>query len=144
MLKYGKESCILCPFLLKDSLLVVHIGVQGRSGITFLWKTISLSQWDSHQASLETSISVIDWFTRAESWLISIQNPFSTFVKMEHPVQRWKKSVQYVSSSIETATLKFEWGDSLHKFAAIVNRTSEGYGSFSTLLALALLMLIFL
>ena len=110
----------------------------------FLGETISYSQWESYLAMTETTILVTDGFPRAKSWRISIHNLFSTFERVEHPVRRWKQGVQSVSLSPQTSVPKFEWCDPPLKFVAIFDRKSEGNWSFSTLLNLALLMLIFL
>ena len=110
----------------------------------FLGETISYSQWESYLARTETTILVIDGFPRAKSWRISIHNLFSTFERVEHPVRRWEQGVQSVSLSPQTSVPKFEWCDPPLKFVAIFDRKSEGNWSFSTLLNLAFLMLIFL
>ena len=65
-------------------------------------------------------------------------------MKVELPVRQLKQSVQSVSSSTQILAPKFERCDSPLKFAVIVDRKSEDKGSFSSLLNLALLVLIFI
>ena len=88
-------------------------------------------------------IFVIDWFSRAVSWLISTLDSFSTFVKLEHPVWRREESLQPVSSLPQTSAPKCEVCDSPLELATIVDWNYEGDWSFSTSLTLALLLLIF-
>ena len=93
---------------------------------------------------METTLLVIDWFTCAESRLLSIHKPFLKFVKVAQNVRRWKQNVKYVTSSTQISAPNFEWYDSPHKFAAIFDQKSEGNWSFSIfLLTPALLILIF-
>ena len=52
-------------FIMKVKLHMVHIALQRESWQILLGETISMSQWDSYQATTETTVLVTFYFVRA-------------------------------------------------------------------------------
>ena len=126
----------LSQFLLKETLIMVHIGVRVRSRITFQQKPWGWVKGIHTRPGRRTQL-----WSSTDSRARKVDSPssiirFSTFGKVEHPVRKLKQSAQSISLSPQISAPKFQWCDLIENL-----RVNE---VFSIFLNLTLLMLIFL